>query len=843
KVPLRRDGDGREVPWVQEDVQELESNCKQVLAGANNSALLERREPSSFTRGSVWKEREERSVACFEKDVTLLGRRREVVDYSNEQLPRRWVSFEKDVTLLGRRREVVDYFLSSRGGASDCVSRLHARVIRAPGAYQLVDCSLTGVYVNDTRIGGKVVLQKGDTVVFGHPTERHLKPGTWVRQPNSQLCFLEKRDREEVEMEVRSAVSAHEEPEVPMGIERADDEFAADTSMLQGWEGSGSELGYETAETPGLSARAVNQLDTAKEDTNNVSVVRTYEEKAAGEAGPHTESSEERREPGACAWEASRQAARSTEMETCEYYPKEENYSTDSSTDPVADIRNNSENGNPMKPERALEGERGAAEQREEEQGAEHAGVAAPAAGAAPHGAQEPEPAPGGSAECDRANATLAGSSGSLCGAGSSDGKARIGGGAASGSQQDWAVSEDDVALQRQRCQAVLADLSRVLRAVEGIDGERVEEWREQIDKLQRDTKMPRTSIAVVGNTGAGKSSLLGEEAVLPTSAMRACTAAVVEISRAAEGSPYEADVEFLSREEWFSELEALLKDMKDKSGKLKKRCPDRKTEAGAAYSRVKAVYGTVAELAELEALQEVTQHLGTVKHVSAATATDFRSKIEKFIDSRTDNLRDMKGGEFWPIVKCVKIRVPKADVLKTGAVLVDLPGIRDSNAARDNVAKEYLKNCNAVWVVANINRAVDDKTAKEMLSINLRRQLLMDGQYRRLAFVCTKTDAFNVSEIISDLDLKDEIVPIERELEGLETQRAQLELEKEILYAELQQEETVHSPAGKRAAHTGFPDQVEEVGEPRRADGSAGCRERELMSKQPQSSPASRIQ
>lgn len=63
--------------------------------------------------------------------------------------------------------------------------------------------------------------------------------------------------------------------------------------------------------------------------------------------------------------------------------------------------------------------------------------------------------------------------------------------------------------------------------------------------------------------------------------------------------------------------------------------------------------------------------------------------EIEKFIDSRTDQLREMKGGEFWPIVKCVRIRVAKAEVLRTGAVLVDLPGTRDSNAGRDTTAQE----------------------------------------------------------------------------------------------------------------------------------------------------------
>lgn len=62
---------------------------------------------------------------------------------------------------------------------------------------------------------------------------------------------------------------------------------------------------------------------------------------------------------------------------------------------------------------------------------------------------------------------------------------------------------------------------------------------------------------------------------------------------------------------------------MKDKAGNLKKRCPDRKTEAGAAYSRVKAVYGRVDELEKLEDKQGVTQHLGTVKRICAETVSE----------------------------------------------------------------------------------------------------------------------------------------------------------------------------------------------------------------------------
>lgn len=51
--------------------------------------------------------------------------------------------------------------------------------------------------------------------------------------------------------------------------------------------------------------------------------------------------------------------------------------------------------------------------------------------------------------------------------------------------------------------------------------------------------------------------------------------------------------------------------------------------------------------------------------------------------------------------------------VLSTGAVLVDLPGVRDANAARGAIAEKYMKSCNAVWIVADITRAVDNRTAK----------------------------------------------------------------------------------------------------------------------------------
>lgn len=61
---------------------------------------------------------------------------------------------------------------------------------------------------------------------------------------------------------------------------------------------------------------------------------------------------------------------------------------------------------------------------------------------------------------------------------------------------------------------------------------------------------------------------------------------------------------------------------------------------------------------------------------------------------------------------------------MKTGCVIVDAPGVNDDNSARNNIVQSYLKEADSIWIVSNINRAVNDKTAKDMLDHKFRRQL-----------------------------------------------------------------------------------------------------------------------
>ena len=61
----------------------------------------------------------------------------------------------------------------------------------------------------------------------------------------------------------------------------------------------------------------------------------------------------------------------------------------------------------------------------------------------------------------------------------------------------------------------------------------------------------------------------------------------------------------------------------------------------------------------------------------------------------------------FWPLVAEVEYRTD-ADILRGGIVLVDLPGVQDSNAARDQIALKYLGHLDHIFVVAGAVRASD---------------------------------------------------------------------------------------------------------------------------------------
>lgn len=298
----------------------------------------------------------------------------------------------------------------------------------------------------------------------------------------------------------------------------------------------------------------------------------------------------------------------------------------------------------------------------------------------------------------------------------------------------------------------------------------------------------------------------------MPTSGSRGCTAAVVELVFHSgllkadtvgdhENHPsmvpvYQGEVQFITWDDWLKELKILVEECSTAEKTVYIRVPeeDRAPTAAAAWQKIEQVYGkgymekfhklpthvafhrlasnsrvktlltatnpgneynslfvNIGEVAPgsdeaKELLKPFDQMKARTKRMKKQWAQDFRKEINSYV-YRMGNGEEP---QTWPLIRKVQLRGPWP-VLSTGAVLVDLPGVRDSNAARAKVAERYLQNCNQIAIVAPIKRAVDDGTAKELLGEQFKRRLLMDGQYGNVFFICTQTDDLETTETMRD--------------------------------------------------------------------------------------------
>ncbi|KAK7739253.1 hypothetical protein SLS62_011259 [Diatrype stigma] len=336
--------------------------------------------------------------------------------------------------------------------------------------------------------------------------------------------------------------------------------------------------------------------------------------------------------------------------------------------------------------------------------------------------------------------------------------------------------------------------LDKLIEPLSHFDTEDTDEWRKIINDLKSRAKPPRTVVGVVGNTGAGKSSvinaLLDEERLLPTNCLRACTASPTEISYNHSTDPgqlYRAEIEFISREDWVGELKILFSDLLDGSGQVSREATVGDSDAAVAYAKLKAVYpsktremlaeGSPESFANEPAVRSI---LGKVKELHEESASALYDRLQHYVDSKekvtgSDHKKRNIPMEYWPLIKVVRIYT-KASALSTGAVIVDLPGVQDSNAARAAVAANYQKSCTGLWIVAPITRAVDDKTAKTLLGDSFKRQLKYDGTYSAVSFICSKTDDISITEAAESLGLEEEISESWNQAEDLKDRKDALQ-------------------------------------------------------------------
>ncbi|KAF4493723.1 hypothetical protein FAGAP_10157 [Fusarium agapanthi] len=104
---------------------------------------------------------------------------------------------------------------------------------------------------------------------------------------------------------------------------------------------------------------------------------------------------------------------------------------------------------------------------------------------------------------------------------------------------------------------------------------------------------------------------------------------------------------------------------------------------------------------------------------------------------------------KLWPFTKIIRVYL-NSQVLKTGIVLADLPGLQDTNLARVRATQDYLIKCDNIMIVAKISRAITDQSLKSSLFYVLSRHVPTEweqsgAQRLKVAVVCTKSEDINL--------------------------------------------------------------------------------------------------
>ncbi|KAK1774463.1 hypothetical protein QBC45DRAFT_458486 [Copromyces sp. CBS 386.78] len=269
------------------------------------------------------------------------------------------------------------------------------------------------------------------------------------------------------------------------------------------------------------------------------------------------------------------------------------------------------------------------------------------------------------------------------------------------------------------------------------IFGKEIQSWITEIDKVQDKHRAYEILVGVAGATGAGKSTILNMllemPELLPASNSEASTSCACKVSWNSDNDPnhmFIAEVDFRSMDDMKKELEEIFTLMNDDG-------------LNNDDSEAEDYEDLMIEMAETErAIEEGLKKILAVwglerfslkEHDPTSlieSDKDFSDRIKPYIDSSPTNA----GFKVWPLVKEVRLSV-KADILKHGITLVDLPGLSDSVESRAEVAEQFYHKLEVTIIATPARRAIDEKTGVQLMSKYQTLRMQLDGRFGKQKF------------------------------------------------------------------------------------------------------------
>ncbi|KAK7444201.1 hypothetical protein Landi51_08752 [Colletotrichum acutatum] len=254
-------------------------------------------------------------------------------------------------------------------------------------------------------------------------------------------------------------------------------------------------------------------------------------------------------------------------------------------------------------------------------------------------------------------------------------------------------------------------------------------------------------TVGFVGDSGVGKSSvlnsLLDQKNLARTSnSGAACTCVVTEYHHK-DGDDFAIDVELFSQDDLMEQIKQLLQSYRMfhlNAGELRRNdgaaaVVDFEEQANVARDTFRSMFrGQLASEDFLINEEEVT------------VLRTFRSWLRRMdlpLEGRHEKPSQDSCAAF--LMYLTSEVFLSSHILSKGLILVDLPGLRDSNSARRLITERYLVECDEIFTICNIGRATTDVGVQSVF------ELAQKAGLSNVGIVCTKSDDIRVEEAMKD--------------------------------------------------------------------------------------------